>query len=81
MTLETLETLKSLALFCIGVGLAHLSAGVFIRFFEGRYDDDDADDRIDQPSEGEHESTDFFGYIITSVGVLLYIAYRIFQAG
>ena len=71
-------TLEHLALFCIGVGLAHLTAGVFIRLFEDRYDDVE-DDRIDQLSEGEHESTEFFGYIVTSVGVLLYIAYIILR--
>ena len=60
--------------------MANLTAGVFIRFFEGRYDDNDVeDDCIDQLSEGEHESTDFFGYIVTSVGVLLYIAYIILR--
>ena len=73
-------TLEHLALVCLGVGVAHLTAGVFIRFFEGRYYDDDVeDDYIDQLSEVEHESTDFFGYIVTSLGILLYIAYIILQ--
>ena len=74
-------TLEHLALVCIGIGLANLTAGVFIRLFEDRYDDDDdvEDDYIDQLSKGEHESTDFFGYIVTSVGVLLYITYIILR--
>lgn len=75
----TLEHLEYLALVCFGVGMANLTAGVFIRFFEGRYHDDVEDDYIDQLSEGEHESTDFFGYIVTSVGVLLYVAYIILR--
>lgn len=72
-------TLEYLTLFCLGVGVAHLTAGVFIRFFGGRYYDDVEDDCIDQLSEGEHESPDFFGYIVTSIGVLLYISYIILR--
>ena len=75
-------TLEHLALVCLGVGVANLTAGVFIRLFEDRYDDDDddvEDDYVDRLSEGEHESTDFFGYIVTSLGILLYIAYIILQ--
>lgn len=71
----TLETLENLALFCIGVGLVHLTAGVAIGFVEGRYYDDDEYASDEKPSESEYESTDIIGYIVTSVGVLLYIAY------
>ena len=82
-------TLENLALFFISAGLPCLTSGVIIRLIEGKYiddDDDDDDDDVDthnkeRPFKGHYESREFIGYIAVSIGVLLYIAYRIFQAG
>ena len=79
-------TLENLALFFIGAGLPYLTAGVIIRLIEGKYIDDDDDDdeetrSKEQPFKGHYESREFIGYVAVSIGVLLYIAYRIFQAG
>ena len=78
-------TLENLALFFIGAGLPYLTAGVIIRLIEGKYNDDDDDDvdthNKERPFKGHYESREFIGYIAVSIGVLLYIAYRIFQAG
>ena len=79
--------LQHLALFFIGAGLPYLTAGVIIRLIEGKYiDDDDDDDDVDTHNKertfkGHYESREFIGYVAVSIGVLLYIAYRIFQAG
>lgn len=77
-------TLFNLALFFIGAGLPYLTAGVIIRLIEGKYidDDDDVDTHNkERPFKGHYESREFIGYVAVSIGVLLYIAYRIFQAG
>lgn len=78
--------LQHLALFFIGAGLPYLTAGVIIRLIEGKYIDDDDDDDEETPNKerhfkGHYESREFIGYVAVSIGVLLYIAYRIFQAG
>ena len=76
-------TLEHLALFFIGAGLPYLTAGVIIRLIEGKYIDDDDEETPskEQPFKGHYESREFIVYVAVSIGVLLYIAYRIFQAG
>lgn len=76
--------LQHLALFFIGAGLPCLTTGVIIRLIEGKYIDDDDDEETpskERPFKGHYESREFIGYVAVSIGVLLYIAYRIFQAG
>lgn len=77
-------TLLNLALFFIVTGLPCLTTGVLLRLIDGKYidDDDDVDTHNKERSfKGHYESREFIGYIAVSIGVLLYIAYRIFQAG
>lgn len=75
-------TLEHLALFCLGVWVVYLIDGDILRLFGGRFIDEDEETYDKEQSSGVHyESTEFIGYVAVSIGVLLYISYRIFQAG
>lgn len=75
-------TLLNLALFFIAAGLPSLTSGVLLRLFGGRFiDDDEETTSKEQPFKGHYESREFIGYVAVSIGVLLYIAYVIFQTG
>ena len=76
--------LQHLALLFIVAGLPYLTTGVIIRLIEGKYNDDNDDEETpnkERSFKGHYESREFIGYVAVSIGVLLYVAYRIFQAG
>lgn len=74
--------LQHLALFFIGAGIPYLGAYIILLLTKGKHFDDN--ESITNSERVYREQTNhrgIIGGVAVSIGVLLYIAYRIFQAG